>query len=662
MAYQFDGADRLITKVLPSGALYRMTYDGEGNVTGITMPEDDLHAFSYTAVDELASYTDPLGNATTYTYDLGRKRTGVTHPSGRSETMTYDADQRLSVIAYPAAELQFTYQAASGLPEGLTRQPIGGGIAQAVSWTYDGFLTESTTYSGETAGQFTYDYDSNLLLSSIQLDAEAPIGIQYSADGFLAGIGPFSISRAAATGLSATATDGTVTLDYQHDDTGRLVGRTYNLGGQTVYSNVIGHDASGRISSRSEAVGSATRTIEYSHTADEGLSAVIVDGAPTAEYAYSLNGNRTTADGVTLTYDDADRIVAVGGTIYTHNSDGQMTARGSDTFSWSARGELLEATVDGQTVRYNYDGLGRMTARTVGGETTQYLYGDPLAPFMLTHTRAPDATLTTYYYDEYGVLLGLERDGSLYYVAVDQVGSPRVVFDGSGTVVREIDYDPWGGVASDSDPAFALAIGYAGGIADPVTGLTRFGFRLYEPESGRWMTADPIRFDGGGNLYRYAGNNPVQYRDPLGLYCIGGEFYKRAGGGGEVCYKDGKLSACAEAGFGQGGGFKLQPFADPKKSELFVQGEVGAEVGPFSAGVNLKLTNCGEVGAIDLGGDAKVAGPGFEASLKDGSELTAADSLADRGGLIDGIREVAKGGADAKYVGKLSAGFCVSNK
>lgn len=665
MQYAFDGAGRLVSKVLPSGARYETGYDGDGNVTGVTMPEDQLHTYGYTEVGELASYSDPLGNTTSYSYDLGRKRTAVLHPTGRTETMNYDSDERIGSISFAAAEIGFSYQENSGLPEAITRQPTGGGVAQTVTYAYDGFLTTSASFTGQATGQFSYDYDADLLLSSIQLDAGTPITITYGVDGFIGGIGPFSVSRGAATGLPDTATDGTVTLNYQHDDSGRLVGRSYAVGPQSIYSNVIDHNISGRLSSRTETVAADSRQITYTHTADEALATVTVDGTVAGEYVYSANGNRTGVNGVTVTYDDADRITALGSTNYTHNADGQMTGRGADTFAWSVQGELLQATVAGQSVSYSYDGLGRMTARSVGGETTQFLYGNPLSPFTLTHTRAPDDTLTTYYYDEYGELLGLERGGTLYYVAVDQVGSPRIVFDSSGSVVREIDYDAWGLVTADSNSAFELAIGFAGGITDDLTGLVRFAFRLYDPGSGRWATTDPARFDGGGNLYRYVGNNPVQYRDPLGLFCIGGELFKGIGGGAEVCRKDGKTSICGELGVGLGGGVKLQPWADPKKTELFLQGEAGAEVGPFGASLSTRISDCGDLGGgnLDLDVDVKATGPGFEISAKDGFEATGVADPAKLGkdfknaGLAG---ELFKGKVGVSAVAKKTAGGCAN--
>lgn len=41
--------------------------------------------------------------------------------------------------------------------------------------------------------------------------------------------------------------------------------------------------------------------------------------------------------------------------------------------------------------------------------------------------------------------------------------------------------------------------------------------RFYNPETGRWLSRDPIGENGGVNLYGYVGNGPVNAVDPLGL-------------------------------------------------------------------------------------------------------------------------------------------------
>ncbi len=47
----------------------------------------------------------------------------------------------------------------------------------------------------------------------------------------------------------------------------------------------------------------------------------------------------------------------------------------------------------------------------------------------------------------------------------------------------------------------------------------RFGARDYDPQVGRWVSKDPILFGGRqANIYVYAGNDPVNLRDPSGLF------------------------------------------------------------------------------------------------------------------------------------------------
>ena len=76
---------------------------------------------------------------------------------------------------------------------------------------------------------------------------------------------------------------------------------------------------------------------------------------------------------------------------------------------------------------YRYDALGRRIARIQGGQTTQYLYGDPSNPVRVTATRSPAGVLTTYRYDDDGLLYEFERSGAKFFVGTDQVGTPRVV-------------------------------------------------------------------------------------------------------------------------------------------------------------------------------------------------------------------------------------------
>lgn len=43
------------------------------------------------------------------------------------------------------------------------------------------------------------------------------------------------------------------------------------------------------------------------------------------------------------------------------------------------------------------------------------------------------------------------------------------------------------------------------------------GYRFYNPELGRWLNRDPIREEGGENLYGFVFNDPISLVDILGL-------------------------------------------------------------------------------------------------------------------------------------------------
>jgi RHS repeat-associated protein len=62
-----------------------------------------------------------------------------------------------------------------------------------------------------------------------------------------------------------------------------------------------------------------------------------------------------------------------------------------------------------------------------------------------------------------------------------------------------------------------MPFGFAGGIYDADSGLIRFGRRDYNPHIGRWLSKDPIRWDGRqANLFAYSRNDPVNMLDTDG--------------------------------------------------------------------------------------------------------------------------------------------------
>jgi RHS repeat-associated protein len=112
----------------------------------------------------------------------------------------------------------------------------------------------------------------------------------------------------------------------------------------------------------------------------------------------------------------------------------------------------------------------------------------------------------------------MEKGGTTYRIISDHLGSPRLVVNvADGSIAQRIDYDTWGNITNDTNPGFQ-SFGFAGGLYDQHTHLTRFGARDYDAQTGRWARKDPINFSGGdANLFGYVLEDPVIRLDPRGL-------------------------------------------------------------------------------------------------------------------------------------------------
>lgn len=202
---------------------------------------------------------------------------------------------------------------------------------------------------------------------------------------------------------------------------------------------------------------------------------------------------------------------------YTHDQDGNMITRvtgGVTTqYRWNDKNRLVERKVAGvSSERQKYDAGGIRESKNDG---TKYFSSGAVSVADLRPSSIPVS------YFQGHQLLGMEVDGDFYYYVTDGLGSVRLVVDETGAVEGAFDHDAWGVPDTSVTPPGAelRAHTFVGGLGqrNEGGGLYYARQRWYDPGLGRWLSADPIGFSGGLNLYTYVGNNPINWADPSGL-------------------------------------------------------------------------------------------------------------------------------------------------
>jgi RHS repeat-associated protein len=538
-------------------------YDGVGRMTRMTDPMSGVEEYTYYPTGRLHTRKDRKGVTTTFGYDpLGRLTSRSYSDGTPSLSVVYNDDLRRVQGANDTDTLIRTFD-----PQGRLVSEASGLNGTTISYGYDlDNRRTSLTLDGALIAQYRYvgDLLSGIDFSGQHLDfgyddfgwpktLDYPNGVTTTYD-----YHPMLrwLERVRTAGSSTTISD----FGYTHDDVGNRARKStldgaedygyddlYRLvdaarGGANPRHSVFSYDPVG--DRRTDELDGISRTFTYdernrlraigpgstlgvSGTTSEPAT-VTVDARTTEArtgntFAGQVPATGTSQQTVVVEATDASgnlrrntyQVNTSGGSAtLDYDANGNLISKVEDgttwTYEWNATNQLKRVLNNGNEVaRFFYDPLGRRVEKVAGGATNRYTYD---GTSILRETRS--GVVSTYIHGP-GVDQPLAKatGGVLTYFHADALGSVAKMTDQTGAVVSSIRYDTWGNIEAGLPDLYA----FTGREWDAETGLYFMRARYYDPQTGRFVSQDPIGFAGGLNLYAYGRNAPTNFGDPFGL-------------------------------------------------------------------------------------------------------------------------------------------------
>ncbi len=212
------------------------------------------------------------------------------------------------------------------------------------------------------------------------------------------------------------------------------------------------------------------------------------------------------------------QIVTSGGTtpkalVYDKNGN-TTTDESGNTYTWDALNRLITIKYSsGATSNFAYDGSSRRISiiekNSSGTVTSTKLYvwvGNCMA-----EERNATNVVQKRFYGQ-----GEQQSGTAYFYTRDHLGSVRELISSIGAITSRLSYDVYGRTTVVSGTTLPTPQ-YAGYYNHMTSGLYLTLNRIYDSNTGRWLSRDPIGESGDSDLYGYCGDAPTLNRDPLGL-------------------------------------------------------------------------------------------------------------------------------------------------
>ncbi len=536
--YQYDELGRRVKVIDPLMASTEYTFDNGGNLIVLKDSKGNTTTFEYDRNSRLKKETRPLGQATMYQYDATGNLTRKIDGKNQKTEYEYDDAGRLMKTKYfasatdttPVKTVDITYDKAGNL------KTYNDGTTSA-EYTYDNAyrrLVETVNY-GTFALTYSYSYYKNGQKKSLTMPGGMTYDYTYDSNNQLSvisipGQGYMTYNKYKWTMPETMTLPGGTKRDTTYTPLMQL--KFMNVKDPT-QNSLMGYNydysPAGNVTSKNTEQGN------YTYQYDELYRLTGVTNGSNEAYTYDAVGNRLTSADVQgdWTYNQNNELIGYDAVSYEYDGNGNVIGKtdstGVTTFSYDIDNRLVQlVTPNSQLVTYYYDPFGRRLWKEVNGVRTHFFYSDEglvgeydsSGDETKTYGYAPNSTWTTNPV--------FQKIGTNYYwYQNDHLGTPQKMIDSSGAVVWAATYDAFG-KANITVAAVENNHRFPGQYYDAETGLHYNYFRYYNPQTGRYITPDPIGLEGGVNLFAYVGNDPLNWADPSGevacKYSITGKY------------------------------------------------------------------------------------------------------------------------------------------
>jgi RHS repeat-associated protein len=480
------------------------TYDAFGRVTQTNFPSSQIETYAYDANNNLTRKTDRKGQSITYVYDALNRLTKKQYPDSTEVDYLYDLVGKIQSANDPTGTYAFAYDNDGRLIGTSTSYSFLTSRDFTTSYGYDD-ASNRTSFTDPEGGSTTYAYDTlNRLMTLTPPSAFTT--------------GSFGFSYDALSRRTQMTRPNSISSNYTYDDISRLLTAMHQLSGNIVDGESNTWDSAGNRRAKTDQRTGVTSN--YGYDSIYRLLNTSQGGSTTESYTYDQVGNRTSSLGVSsYSNNSSNELTSTSNASFTYDANGNMLSKtdstGTTSYSWDFENRLSSVTLPGAggTVIFKYDPFGRRIYKTSSAATSVFAYdGDNL----VEETNAAGGAIARYSQglniDE---PLAMLRSATTSYYEADGLGSVSSITNSAGGVIQTYAYDSFGYSVATTG-SLTNPFRYTGREFDTETGLYFYRARYYDPTNGRFLSEDPIGFDGGVNLYSYASNSPINWVDPTG--------------------------------------------------------------------------------------------------------------------------------------------------